>query len=102
MHHQRFPVCVPNFAKKKTRLPKGIVVAQGSHTVARLTTVNEQWIQDGTVSTVPLYKPWTDKAGKADQHIQVKRQDDRLFAQDCKDEIQSSEKYSQWKYFFLI
>lgn len=49
-----FHSSVSIFAKKETRLPRDIIMAQERHTVAWLTTINRNWIEDGNVSTMSL------------------------------------------------
>lgn len=85
--HKRFHVHEPGSVERKMHLPKGMVLVQGSSTVAWLTTVNKR-TEEETINAVPIYKSKTNKSEQVDQHLQGKRKDEKRLALDWTDEIQ--------------
>lgn len=63
-------------------LPKGMTLAQRSHTVAWLTAVHIDKAQNETVNAILVYK------SKADNAEQVKRKNNNQPEDDWKDDIQ--------------
>lgn len=72
-----------------------MIVTQKSQTVAWLTTLTNQSIQDETVNTVSLYKSKTDIDEQVDQHLQVRVKDNERLQKSWKYETQFNEKYSE-------
>lgn len=62
MPHKSSYARVSHYDERKINLPTGMIVAQGSHTLAWLTAVNNEWEQDETVNADPLCSSMKDKA----------------------------------------
>lgn len=56
MRRKPFYIPVPKFSEMKIHLPKGMIVAQGSFTMALMTNINNEYSQGKTVNDVPMYK----------------------------------------------
>lgn len=101
MPHEPFHVRVSDFTEKEIHLSMGMMLIQDSRTVASLTILNNKWIQEKSVNTVCLYKLKMDKAKQVDKHVQLQSENNKRLAQDWKDAIQLTEKYSEWKFPFV-
>lgn len=66
-----------NVPRNGTHLPKSMIVPQRSKSVPWLAIDKYKWKPDETDNTVPLYQSRKHEAEKFEQHVQIKKEEDK-------------------------